>query len=122
MTQDKRYSEAFKLSILEEFKAGKWCSANAVADAYGISSTTIYRWMDCHGYGHLRNRTMTVTRPEEARELEKLKEEVRKLKEALADETIHRRIDEECLKLVCDRLGTTPEEVKKKSGAGSPRS
>lgn len=120
MKQDKRYSEAFKLSVLEEIKSGKWKSAAAAAVAYGLQGSTIYHWMDCHGYAHLRNRTMSVKTPQEAETITKLKAEIRKLKEALLDEVLHRRIEEECLRLVCGRLGTTPEEVKKKTGTTLP--
>ena len=120
MKQDKRYSEAFKLSVLEELKTGKWPSAAAAALAYGLQGPTIYRWMDHYGYAHLRNRTMTVKTTQEAGEITRLKAEVRKLKEALSDEVVHRRIEEECLRLVCSRFGTTPEEVKKKTGTTLP--
>jgi len=117
MKQNKRYSEAFKLSVLEEIKSGKWTSAGAAERAYGLHGSTIYGWMDRHGYGHLRKRIMTIKTPQEASENKKLKDEIRKLKSALADEVLSHRIDEAALKIVCGRLGTTPEEVKKKTGA-----
>ena len=116
MRQNKRYSEAFKLEVLEEFKAGKWESIHAVQKAYGLGNETFTKWLEQYGYGHLRKRIMTIRAPQEASEIKKLKEENRRLEKALAKETLLRHIDEEVLNIVCRRANTTPEEVKKKIG------
>jgi hypothetical protein len=56
----------------------------------------------------------------EADRIKELEAEVRRLRMALADEVLDHRIDEAALRLMCRRAGVTPEDVKKKSGGGSP--
>ncbi len=40
-----RYSEAFKLKVMEELRDGKFKSACEAAKSYGISDMSIYNWM-----------------------------------------------------------------------------
>lgn len=46
VTKDKkRYSEAFKLRVMEELRDGKWKSVAEVVRAYGLSETGVRHWM-----------------------------------------------------------------------------
>lgn len=57
---------------------------------------------------------------EEIDEKKRLKAEVKQLKEALADATVMNLLNEKFLEKACERLHTTPEELKKKTGMKSP--
>ena len=117
----KVYTEAFKLHVLEEIAAGKWETPSAASKAYRITGTvTVARWMDQYGYGHLRNRRITVSKAKEVNEVKQLKLEVKNLKDALANATVMNLLNEQFLKIACTRLQTTPEELKKKSGMNVP--
>ena len=112
----KRYSEAFKLKVLEELRDGKWRSATEASLAYGLGHMTVYKWMHKLGFEYLNGRIIYVKTTSEIDEIKRLKAEVRKLKERLADEVLDHKIDEVALRLACRSLGTTPEELKKNNG------
>ena len=112
----KRYSEAFKLKVLEEIRDGKWKTATEASLAYGLGPTTVYPWMRKLGFEHLNGRIIYVKTTSEVDEIKRLKAEVRKLKERLADEVLDHKIDEVALRIACRNLGTTPDELKKKNG------
>jgi len=113
----KVYTEAFKLHVLEEIAAGRWKNPFEAARAYRITGcSTVTTWMDKYGYGHLRNRRITVAKADEIDEMKRLKEENKRLKEALADATVMNLLNEKFLEKACERLHTTPDELKKKTG------
>lgn len=117
----KVYTEAFKLHVLEEIASGKWTGAKEASRAYRITgTTTVYKWMDKYGYGHLRNRRITVSTPKAINELKHLRTEVKQLKEALADTTVMNLLNEKFLEIACERLKITPDELKKKNGMNVP--
>ena len=119
--EPKVYTEAFKFHVLEEIASGKWKSALEASRAYRITGTnTVYSWMDKYGYGHLRNRRVTVSTPKEVNELKRLKAENKQLKEALSDVTVMNLLNEKFLEKACERLKITPGELKKKSGMNVP--
>ena len=113
-TKDKkRYSEAFKLKVMEELRDGKWKSVAEVVQAYGLSETGVRYWMKRLGFEYLNGRIIYVKTTSEIDEIKRLKAEVRKLKERLADEVLDHKIDEVALRIACRNLGTTPDELKK---------
>jgi len=112
----KRYSEAFKLKVMEELRDGKWRTVAEAAAAYGITHQSVWAWMRRLGFEHLGGRVLYVKTRTEVDEIKDLKNEVRKLKERLAEEVLDHKIDEVALRIACRNLGTTPEELKKKSG------
>lgn len=115
-----RYSEAFKLKVMEELRDAKWKSVREAATAYGITEMSVYNWMRRLGFEHLKGRLIYVKTRTEMDRIRELEGEVRRLRTALADEVLDHRIDEVALRLMCTRAGTTPEAVKKKSGGGLP--
>ena len=40
-----RYSEAFKLKVMEELRDAKWKSVKEAATAYGIAEMSVYNWI-----------------------------------------------------------------------------
>jgi len=117
MKDTKRHSEAFKLTIMEELRDGKWNAVAAAARAYGVTSRSIRDWMKRLGFEHLEGRPIYVKTTAETDEFKRLKNENRRLKERLADEIPDHKIDEIALRIACRNLGTTPDELKKKTGA-----
>lgn len=112
----KRYSEAFKLKVMEELRDGKWKSVGEASMAYGVSTAGISKWMKALGFEYLKGRMIYVKTHSELDEIKRLKAEVRQLKERLADEILDHKIDEVALRLACRSLGTTPEDLKKNTG------
>jgi len=115
-----RYSEAFKLKVMEELRDAKWKSVKEAAAAYGLAEMTVYKWMHKLGFEHLKGRLIYVKTRTETDRIKELEAEVKRLRMALADEVLDHRIDEATLRLMCRRAGTTPEEVKKKNGGELP--
>ena len=116
MKDKKRYSEAFKLKVMDELRDGKWKTVADAAQAYGVSAQGVRYWMKRLGFEHLNGRIIYVKTTTEIDEIKRLKAENKRLKERLADEIIDHKIDEVTLRLMCEEYGTTPDEVKKNVG------
>ena len=114
-----RYSEAFKLKVMEELRDAKWKSVKEAATAYGIAEMSDYNWTHKLGVEQLNGRIIYVKTATEIDEIKRLKAEVRRLKERLADEVLDHKIDEVALRIACRNLNTSPDELKKKNGVGS---
>lgn len=65
------------------------------------------------GFDYFKRRIIHVKTASGADEIKRLKAELRKAKEMLADEMISHKIDEVALRILCREHNTTPEEVKK---------
>ena len=114
MKDKKRYSEAFKLKVMEELRDGKWKTVAEAAEKYVVSAPTVSYLMKQLGFEHLKGRIIYVKTTSEVDEIKRLKDENRKLRSMLADEIIDHKIDEVARRIACKRLDTTPEELKKK--------
>ena len=114
MKDKKRYSMGFKLKVMEELRDGKWKTVAEAGEAYGVTSAGIRYWMKRLGFEHFNGRIIYVKTTSEVDEIKRLKAELRKAKEMLADEIISHKIDEVALRLACEELKTTPEILKKK--------
>lgn len=55
-----RYSEAFKIKVMEELRDKKWKSVKEAATAYGIAEMSVYNLMHKLGFGHLKGRLIYV--------------------------------------------------------------
>ena len=113
-----RYSEAFKLKVMEELRDAKWKSAKEAATAYGIAEMSVYNWMRKLGFEHLKGRLIYVKTRTELDRIKELEEQVLRLKQSLADEVLDHKIDVEFLKIACKRAGTTVDDLKKKEWWG----
>jgi len=111
-----RYSEAFKLKVMEELRDAKWKSVQEAAKAYGIAEMSVYNWMRKFGFEHLKGRMIYVKTRTELDRIKELEDQVLRLKQSLADEVLDHKIDIEFLKIACQRSGTTIDDLKKKNG------
>ena len=122
MKDQKRYSMGFKLKVMEELREGKWKTVAEAGEAYGVTPTAIRYWMNRMGFEYLKGRIIYVKTASEVDEIKRLKAELRKAKEMLADEIISHKIDEATLRLACEELKTTPEILKKTPPRGRSHS
>ena len=116
MKTAKRYSTAFRRQVLDEIARGQYGSIHQASQAYGLGTPTVYRWIRAQGRAELlpkRNRNETM---EEPRELQESRKRIRELEAALANALMDRYLGEAFLEIACEKLQTTPEELKKKSG------
>lgn len=86
-----------------------------IRQKYGVKGTvTVQRWVRKYGNGS-RGKIIRVERPKEINELARLKAELRRAKEALADAHIDLALERAYTELACERAGVDPEEFKKKA-------
>ena len=74
-----RYSEAFKLKVMEELRDAKWKSVKEAATAYGIAEMSVYNWMHKLGSEHLKGRLIYVKTRTETDRIKELEAEVESL-------------------------------------------
>lgn len=109
-----RYSQAFKLAVVREVEEQD-LPFEQVRRKYGIRGAwTVQQWVRQYGNGS-RGKIIRVERPKEINELARLKAELRRAKEALADAHIDLALERAYTKLACERAGVDPEEFKKKA-------
>lgn len=112
-----RYSEAFKLQVISELESGKLSSIDAARHAYGIGGgSTIQKWLAKYGRNDLRAKVIRVETPEQKDEVKKLKQQVRRLEQALAQTQIDNLLNESLYEVLCEDAGVDPAEFKKKAG------
>lgn len=81
---------------------------------YGIKgNSTVPKWLRKYGNGS-RGMRIRVEKPEEIDELTRLRAELRRVKEALADAHVDLALERAFTQVACARLGVEPEEFKKK--------
>lgn len=114
-----RYSESFKRQIVRELEQGTHPNCFSAAKAYGIRGVgTVSRWVSEYGKTHLLKRVLRVETTEERNELKKLREEVRKLKSALADAHLDLRLERAFLEIACESAGISDVDGFKKKADG----
>ncbi len=110
-----RYSEAFKLQVVNDLESGKLSSIYEANSRYGISgTTTVKSWLRKYGRNHLIPKVIRVEKLDEQDHVKKLESEIKQLKEALADSHIENIVSEARFQVICKEYGLDPEEYKKK--------
>jgi len=100
-----RYSEAFKLQVVEEIEKGKYSIAEA-RKIYNIKGmTTIPRWIEKMGKKQLLSKKVKIETPDEKSRIKELERENKKLREALLDQTIKALGYEKMIELAEKDLG-----------------
>ena len=108
-----RYSDCFKLSIVEEIEKNGLSIENC-RRKYGIGgSTTIQKWLKKYGKNHLLNKIVRVETIDEIQELKALKKELRALKEAYAEISLENKVFKTYLEIYGEETGKS-DEIKKK--------
>ena len=111
-----RYSEAFKMQLIRELESGKLDSIGHARRTYGISGTyTVQRWLKKYGRHDLRTRIVHVQKPNEQDQIQKLKEQIKTLKGALAETQIQSLLNKSVYEVLCEEVGGDASEFKKKA-------
>ena len=116
--QTVRYSEAFKLKVIQELEEGKFDCAYDVAQCYGIGCPkTVAHWAKQYGKNHLLKKFVRVETEEDIAENKRLKDRIKKLETALADAVMDNALNESFLEILCERTNVEVDAFKKKHAA-----
>ncbi|MFO7903408.1 MAG: helix-turn-helix domain-containing protein [Pirellulaceae bacterium] len=108
---------AFKRKVVEELERGRFGSVSEARRHYGIGgSETIRGWLKRFGKNHLIPKVVRVEKPDEANQIRQLREEIRRLKEALGETQMRNVLSESYLEIACERMGVDIQDFKKKAG------
>jgi transposase-like protein len=108
-----RYSEAFKMAVVRELEEQD-LPFEHVRRKYGIlGCSSVQTWVRKYGNGS-RGKRIRVEKPNEINELARLRGELRRVKEALADAHVELALERAFTEVACERIGIDPEEFKKK--------
>ena len=106
----KRYSEAFRKTVVKEYEAGE--SVTSLRQRYGIGGVhTINNWVKKYGIAGLRHEVVIMQRADEKRREKELEARVKELEAALAQLTIDKLMLETTLEVAGELYG---EDFKKK--------
>ena len=112
-----RYSKGFKLQAVREVETGRWC-ADAVRRKYNIKGAgTVMRWVRQFGSGRY-GKVIRVERADEVNEAARLRSELRRVKEALADAHMALALEQAFLAVACEEMNQSLEGFKKKHAGG----
>ena len=116
-----RYSEAFKMQLVQEIESGKFDSIEHARRTYSTGGApTLQNWLKKYGRNDLRTRIVHVQKPEEQDQVKKLQSEIKALKDALVETQMQSLLNKSVYEVLCEEVGIDPEEFKKK--ANMPRS
>jgi transposase len=106
----RRYSEAFRKTVVGEYEAGE--SIEQLRRRYGIGgSTTVQKWIKKYGVAGLRHEVVVMQRADEERRDKQLEARIRELEAALSQLTLDKLMLETTLEVASERYG---EDLKKR--------
>jgi len=112
-----RYSNAFKMQAVLEVEGGGIC-AEAVQRKYNIQGRgTVMRWVRQFGSGRY-GKVIRVEKGDEVSEATRLRGELRRVKEALADTHMALALEQAFLAVACEEMDQSVEAFKKKRAGG----
>ncbi len=110
----RRYSEPFKLKILDELTTRK-LNKYQLGKAYGINPTTINEWIKKYNRKDLMNTCVTVKTKDEITRIKELQKEIEQLKKFLLKKDMDALVNESYLEVAAEQLGyKSVLELKKK--------
>jgi len=110
----RRYSEPFKLKILDEITTGK-LNKNQLGKLYGIAPTTINEWIRKYGRKDLMNTRIKVETKDEITRIKQLQKEIEQLKKLLLKKDLDAMVLDSYLEVAAEELGyKSVTELKKK--------
>lgn len=111
-----RYSESYKLSILKDIESNHLSFGQAMVKYNIKGGSTIQGWAKKYGNFNLLTKVVIVRKQGETDRIKEMKIEIRRLKEALADTVLDRKIAESTLEVICEDMSLDYDTVKKKAG------
>jgi transposase len=110
------YSEAFKMEVVRHYESNG-LTMGETSKKFGISGgATLKNWLRKYGKSSSLNKVIRVEKPDERSRMKELEQEVKKLKEALADAYLRKVTAESTVEVAAEMMGITVEELKKKLG------
>jgi transposase-like protein len=110
----RRYSESFKLKILDELTTGK-LNKTQLGKLYGINPTTINEWIRKYERKDLMNTRIKVETKDEITRIKELQKEIEQLKKLLLKKDLDAMVEESYLEVAAEKLGyKSVIELKKK--------
>ncbi len=110
----RRYSEPFKLKILDELTTGK-LNKNQLGKLYGIAPTTINEWIRKYNRKDLMNTRIKVETKDEISRIKALQKEIEQLKKLLLKKDLDTMVLDSYLEVAAEDLGyKSVTELKKK--------
>lgn len=110
----RRYSEPFKLKILDELTTGK-LNKSQLGKLYGINPTTINEWIRKYNRKDLMNTRIKVETKDEITRIKALQKEIKQLKKLLLKKDLDTMVLESYLEVAAEDLGyKSVTELKKK--------
>jgi transposase-like protein len=113
-----RYSRGFKIKLVKEAEE-EGNNPHQMGGKYGVKSSTVMRWVREFGSGK-HGKVIRVERADEINELDRVRRELRRVKEALADAHVALTVEKAYVELACEQMGQKAEEWRKKQD-GRPR-
>ena len=95
----KRYSEAFRIQVVREYEQDA-ISLNALRRRYGMTTTTLQKWIKKYSTQGLRYELMTIQTPDERNRLKELEAENARLKALVADLSLEKAILESTVAVI----------------------
>ena len=110
----RRYSEPFKLKILDELTTGK-LNKNQLGKLYGINPTNINEWIRKYNRKDLMNTRIKVETKDEITRIKALQKEIEQLKKLLLKKDLDALVLDSYLEVAAEDLGyKSVAELKKK--------
>ena len=110
----RRYSEPFKLKILDELTTGK-LNKKQLGKLYGINPTTINEWIRKYNRKDLMNTRIKVETKDEITRIKALQKEIEQLKKLLLKKDLDAMVLESYLEVAAEDLGyKSVAQLKKK--------
>lgn len=110
-----RYSESFKLKVVNELESGRFACQTEARKFYNIKgSHTIRDWLTKYGRNHLLAKVVRVETLDERSRVKELENEIKKLKETVVDLSCREVISRATLNVICSEHGIDQEAAKKK--------
>ena len=98
----RRYSEPFKLKILDELTTGK-LNKSQLGKLYGINPTTINEWIRKYNRKDLMNTRIKVETKDEITRIKALQKEIKQLKKLLLKKDLDAMVLESYLEVAARR-------------------
>lgn len=110
----RRYSEGFKLKILDELSTGKY-SKRQLSNIYGLRSSTINEWIKKYDRKDLMNTRIMVENQDEISRIKSLQKEIEQLKKLLLKKDLELLVNDSYLEVISEIHGyKNVAELKKK--------
>ena len=110
----RRYSEPFKLKILDELTTGK-LNKSQLGKLYSIAPTTINEWIRKYNRKDLMNTRIKVETKDEITRIKALQKEIEQLKKLLLKKDLDAMVLDSYLEVAAEDLGyKSVTELKKK--------